>query len=65
MTESSGNGVNSGYGSEASWDPVAITRQRADECRTERDGAIAVLRTSMSDGEILTDFGIDLDQIEE
>jgi hypothetical protein len=65
MTESSGYVSSERYASPVSSDPVAITRQRADECRTERDSAIAILRDSMSDGEILTDFGIDLDQIED
>lgn len=65
MTESSRKAGNTKDASRARSDPVNITRQRADECRTERDGAIADLRTSMSDGEILTDFGIDLDQIED
>ena len=62
MTESSGN---ERHASAAPWDPVVITRQRTEECRTDRDRAIEVLRTSMSDNEILTEFGIDLDQIED
>jgi hypothetical protein len=46
------------------WDAAAIMRQRGEEARTERDDAIKQLRDSMSDEEILVEFGIDLGQID-
>ncbi|QDP95279.1 hypothetical protein FOE78_04580 [Microlunatus elymi] len=45
------------------WDPVKITERRAEEARTQRDAAIADLRDSMDDDEILNEFGLDLGQI--
>lgn len=43
--------------------PIATTRQRTDESRAERNRAVDSLRASLSDQEILTEFGIDLSQI--
>jgi hypothetical protein len=39
-------------------------RLRAEEARTARDDAISQLRASMTDDEILDEFGIDLGEIE-
>ena len=48
----------------AGWDSRAIMRERAAVTRKDRDQAIADLRASMGDEEILEEFGINLDQIE-
>ena len=46
------------------WDAVEVLRGRAAESREERDEAIAQLRETMTDEEILDTFGIDLPEIE-
>ena len=46
------------------WDAVEVMRLRAEEARQDRDEAIANLRQSMSDDEILEEFGIDVREIE-
>lgn len=45
-------------------DTAEVLRGRAAETRAERDEAIAQLRETMSDEEILDTFGIDLHEIE-
>ena len=45
-------------------DAAEVLRGRAAESRGERDGAIARLRETMTDEEILDTFGIDLREIE-
>ena len=51
-------------GSDGEWDAVEVLRGRAAESREERDEAIAQLRETMTDEEILDAFGIDLPEIE-
>ena len=51
-------------GSDGEWDAVEVLRGRAAESREERDKAIAQLRETMTDEEILDNFGIDLPEIE-
>ena len=46
------------------WDAAEVMRLRAEEARTARDDAISQLRASMTDEEILDEFGIDLGEIE-
>ena len=46
------------------WDGAEVMRLRAEEARTARDDAISQLRASMTDEEILDEFGIDLGEIE-
>ena len=46
------------------WDAAEVLRGRAAESREERDEAIAQLRETMTDEEILDTFGIDLREIE-
>jgi hypothetical protein len=46
------------------WNAVSITQQRAELSRAGRDAAIEDLRQQMSEQQILTQFGIDLGQIE-
>ena len=50
--------------SDGASDAVKVLRGRAAETRAERDGAIAQLRETMTDEEILDTFGIDLPEIE-
>lgn len=45
------------------WDAASITQQRAEGGRRARDAAIRDLRASMSDEQIVVEFGIDLGQI--
>lgn len=45
-------------------DPAEVLRGRSAETRAERDEAIAQLRETMTDEEILDTFGIDLPEIE-
>ena len=45
-------------------DPRQVMRDRAAATRAARDQAMADLRASMSDEEILDEFGINLDGIE-
>ena len=45
-------------------DAAEVLRGRAAESRKERDEAIAQLRETMTDEEILDNFGIDLPEIE-
>lgn len=47
------------------WDASAMMRHRSKEAHTDRDTAIDDLHSSMSDDEILEDFGLDLRQIED
>lgn len=47
------------------WDAVEVMRTQAAKTRQDRDAAIAELRESTSDEQILDEFGIDLKQIEE
>lgn len=47
------------------WDAVEVLRRRAAEARRERDAAIRDLRDTMSDDEILEEFGIDLKALED
>ena len=49
---------------EGEWDAAAVLNSRADETRAERDKAIAHLRETMTDEDILDTFGIDLPEIE-
>ena len=51
-------------GSDGEWDAVEVLGGRAAESREERDEAIAQLRETMTDEEILDAFGIDLPEIE-
>lgn len=46
------------------WDPAQILRDRAAATRRARDVSIEDLRQTMSDEEILDEFGINLDGIE-
>ena len=50
--------------SESVWDPAQILRDRATATRQARDASIEDLRQTMSDEEILDEFGIDLREIE-
>ena len=45
-------------------DAAEVLRGRAAETRAERDEAIAQLRETMTDEEVLETFGIDLPEIE-
>lgn len=47
------------------WDAVEVMRERAAAARHDRDSAINELRESMSDEQMLHDFGINLREIEE
>ncbi|MBA8792852.1 hypothetical protein FHX74_000446 [Friedmanniella endophytica] len=47
------------------WDPSEILRQRACRSRAEADAALGELRESMSDKEILDEFGIDVARFED
>jgi hypothetical protein len=51
-------------GGDSEWDAVEVLRGRAAESREERDKAIAQLRETMTDEEILDNFGIDLPEID-
>ena len=46
------------------WVAAEVMRLRAEEARTARDDAISQLRASMTDDQILDEFGIDLGEIE-
>lgn len=46
-------------------DALAVLRARAEETRRDRDTAIAELRQTMTDQQILEEFGIDLSPIED
>ena len=50
--------------SDGNLDAADVLRGRAAETRAERDEAIAQLRETMTDEEILDTFGIDLPEIE-
>lgn len=50
--------------SEPVWDPAQILRDRATATRKNRDASIEDLRQTMSDEEILHEFGINLREIE-
>lgn len=62
MTETSS--PDSGSPSERAWDPAEVMRDRAAATRRDRDEAIAELRATLSDDQIMDDFGIDLGEIE-
>ena len=47
------------------WDAASVLRQRAEDARVERDASVADLRRSLPDKEILSEFGIDLSQLED
>jgi hypothetical protein len=49
---------------QAGWDPQQVVRDRAAATRKDRDQAIAELRESLDDEEILDEFGINLGEIE-
>lgn len=46
------------------WDAAEVMRRRAKEARADRDASISQLRESMSDDDVLAEFGIDLGEIE-
>lgn len=46
------------------WDAAEVMRRRAEKTRAERDGSIGELRQSMTDDDVLAEFGIDLGEIE-
>ena len=45
-------------------DPRDILQRRADVARAERDRAVADLRATMTDQDVLDAFGIDLTQLD-
>jgi hypothetical protein len=50
--------------SKRTWDAEELMRARAAQTRRERDQAIAELRESINDDQVLDEFGIDLGEIE-
>jgi hypothetical protein len=50
--------------SNRTWDAEELMRARAAQTRRERDQAIAELRESIDDDQVLDEFGIDLGEIE-
>jgi len=46
------------------WDAVEVMRRRAETARAQRDESIRKLRRSMTDHDVLAEFGIDLGEIE-
>lgn len=46
------------------WDAAEVMRRRAEKARAERDDTIGQLRKSMTDDDVLAEFGIDLSEIE-
>jgi hypothetical protein len=46
------------------WDPEAVLRRRAASARADRDAVLRDLQSQFTDTEILTRFGIAVDQIQ-
>jgi hypothetical protein len=46
------------------WDPEAVLRRRAANARTDRDAVLRELQSEPTNAEILTRFGIAVDQIQ-
>lgn len=46
------------------WEAAEVMRLRAEKARAERDNSISQLRESMTDDDVLAEFGINLGEIE-
>lgn len=46
------------------WDAAEVMPRRAEKARADRDASISQLRQSMTDDDVLAEFGIDLGEIE-